>query len=80
MVGYAAAVVVLGATVVVVVVVDVVDAVEVVGVVVLLGSLSTRQPVNDKGPVAPRSVISSVVSSVQVWIPVVGSVICATSE
>lgn len=79
MVGYAAAVVVVGATVVVVVV-DVVDAVEVVGVVVLLGSLSTRQPVNDKGPVAPRSVSSSVVSSVQVWIPVVGSVICATSE
>lgn len=79
MVGYAAAVVVVGATVVVVVD-DVVDAVEVVGVVVLLGSLSTRQPVNDKGPVAPRSVISSVVSSVQVWLPVVGSVICATSE
>lgn len=80
MVGYAAAVVVVGATVVVVVVVDVVDGVEVVGVVVLLRSLSTRQPVNDKGPVAPRSVSSSVVSSVQVWIPVVGSVICATSE
>lgn len=79
MVGYASAVVVVGVTVVVVVV-DVVDAVEVVGVVVLLGSLSTRQPVNDKGPVAPRSVSSSVVSSVQVWIPVVGSVICATSE
>lgn len=79
MVGYAAAIVVVGATVVVVVV-DVVDAVEVVGVVVLLGSLSTRQPVNDKGPVAPRSVSSSVVSSVQVWLPVVGSVICATSE
>lgn len=79
MVGYASAVVVVGVTVVVVVV-DVVDAVEVVGVVVLLGSLSTRQPVNDKGPVAPRSVISSVVSSVQVWLPVVGSVICATSE
>lgn len=79
MVGYAAAVVVVGATVVVVVV-DVVDAVEVVGVVVLVGSLSTRQPVNDKGPVAPRSVSSSVVSSVQVWLPVVGSVICATSE
>lgn len=74
MVGYAAAVVVVGATVVVVVVVDV------VGVAVLLGSLSTRQPVNDKGPVAPRSVSSSVVSSVQVWLPVVGSVICATSE
>lgn len=79
MVGYAAAVVVVGATVVVVVV-DVVDAVEVVGVVVLLGSLSTRQPVNDKGPVAPRSVSSSVVSSVQVWLPFVGSVIFATSE
>lgn len=76
MVGYAAAVVVVGATVVVVVD-DVVDAVEVVGVV---ASLSTRQPVNDNGPVAPRSVSSSVVSSVQVWIPVVGSVICATSE
>lgn len=79
MVGYAAAVVVVGATVVVVVD-DVVDAVEVVGVVVLLGSLSTRQPVNDKGPVAPRSVSSSVVSSVQAGLPVVGSVICATSE
>lgn len=69
MVGYAAGVVV-GVTVVV----------EIVGVAVLLGSLSTRQPVNDKGPVAPRSVISSVVSSVQVWPPVVESVICATSE
>lgn len=75
--GYAAGIVV-GATVVVVVVE--VCVVEVDGVVVLLESLSTRQPVNDKGAVAPRSVISSVVTSVQVWPLAAGSVICATSE